>query len=106
MNRRNFCVLFFSLSLVSVPGYSTPIVSTSDLDIIVKQTNALHDKAAANEGGWKITEKYLKKSKKLLAKGDKRKALDAATRAREFAELSGKQAVQQKKNWSEPPYLK
>ena len=106
MGRRNFYVLFFSLLLVSMPVYATPTLSTSDLDIMVKQTKVLHDKAAANEGGWRITEKFLKKSKKFLAKGDKRKALDAATRAREFAELSGNQAAEQKKNWSEPPYLK
>ena len=106
MNKMVFCILFFFFLLVSTPGFSTPALSSSEASAVLKQAKALHKQAAAKEGGWRITEKYMKKAKKLLEKGDRRKALDVANRARVFAELSGKQAEAEKKNWSEPPYLK
>ena len=101
MKKMFFCILFFVLLLVSTPGFSTP-----DVNVILKQATVLHNKAIANEGGWKITEKFIKKTKKLLAKNNGKKALETANKAREYAELSVKQAEQQKKNWSEPSYLK
>jgi len=106
MKKMFFCILFFFLLLVSTPGLSAPDLSTSDINTILKQATTLHDKAVANEGGWIITEKFIKKTKKLLAKDDKIKALEAANQARDYAKQSGKQAESEKINWSEPPYLK
>ncbi len=106
MNKIIFCILFFFLLLVSTPGLSTPALSSSEANAVLKQAMSLHKQAIANEGGWRITGKFMKKAKKLLDKGDRRKALDVAIRAREFAELSIMQADMEKKSWSEPPYLK
>lgn len=106
MNKMVFCILFFFLLLVSTPSFSTPALSSSEANAVLKQAMSLHKQAAVNEGGWKITEKFIKKAKKLLDKGDRRKALEVASRAREFAELSIMQADMEKKSWSEPPYLK
>jgi len=106
MKEMFFCILFFFLLLVSTPGLSAPDLSTSDINTILKQATTLHEKAVVNEGGWIITEKFIKKAQELLAKNNKEKALEAANQARDYAELSGKQAETEKTNWSEPPYLK
>jgi len=106
MKKSLYSILFFFLMFVSVPGYSTPALSTSEANAVLKQAMSLHKEAVANEGGWRITEKFIKKAKKLLDKGDRRKALEVASMAREYAELSGKLAESEKKNWAEPPYLK
>lgn len=101
-------LLCFSLFLlfISFPAYSTPGLSTSEVNVILQLASSVHKQAIENEGGWKITERYIKKAKKYLAEGKRREALKAANKAREYAELSNKQAITQKTNWSEPPYLK
>ncbi|MDH5218520.1 MAG: hypothetical protein OEX19_12530 [Gammaproteobacteria bacterium] len=100
-----FSVLFFTFFLASMPVFSAADSSASNVNDVLAQAMALHKKAIANEGGWMITTEYIEKTKKLLAEGNNKKALEVANRAREYAELSEQQAEEQKKNWSEPPYI-
>ncbi len=106
MKKRVFCIVFFFLLVASTPGFSAPKSSISNVEAILKQATTLHEKAIAIQGGWNITEKFIKKTKSLLTSGNIKKALEAVNEARDFAEQSVKQAETQKKNWSEPPYLK
>ena len=78
MNKIAYKVLFLSALCMSFPSYATPSLSSSEANAVLKQAKALHQEAIAKEGGWKITEKYFKKVKKLLAKGKRKEAFDVA----------------------------
>lgn len=106
MKKLFYVLVVIVLLPVSLPVSSTPALSKAEVNMLLDQATSLHQQAVKNQGGWTITSKFIKKAKKLLADGDSKKALTAASKAREYAELSHQQALSQKKDWSEPPYLK
>ena len=72
----------------------------------VEMAKEAFDKAVAEQGGWMSTKKLISSAELSATKGDKDQAKQLADKARHEAELSYQQALNQKKDWSEPAYLK
>lgn len=89
-------------------GWNAPVWAENEQQVqkTIQEAQQAFDKAVAARGGWESTSKLLKDAKLSLSKGDRKKALELASRAKREAELSFAQAENQSKNWSEPEYLK
>lgn len=81
-------------------------VDDKQLQQSIEMAKQEFDKAVAEQGGWMSTKKLISSAELSATKGDKDKAIQMAEKARREAELSYQEAVDQKKNWSEPGYLK
>jgi len=98
---------WFIMTLVFI-GWSAPVWAENEQPVqqAIQEAQQAFDKAVAVRGGWESTSKLLKDANSSLKKGDRKKALELASRAKREAELSYAQAENQSKNWSEPDYLK
>ncbi|MCP4042632.1 MAG: hypothetical protein GY731_11870 [Gammaproteobacteria bacterium] len=67
---------------------------------------AAQKKADSLSGGWRSTDKLIKKAKAALAKGDQAAAVKLAKKATVEAELAYKQAEHEREHWSPPPYAR
>jgi hypothetical protein len=93
--------------VVVLIGWSVPVLALDEQQVqqAIQQAKQAFEKAVAAQGGWVSTSKLLKQASLSAAKGDRQKALTLADKAKREAELSYTQALNQKKNWSEPDYL-
>ncbi len=85
---------------------SAGLQAGEDAGKALKAAVAAQKKADGLEGGWRSTDKLIKKAKKALAKGDKATAMKLANKAKVEAELAYKQAEHERKHWSPPPYAR
>jgi len=88
--------------------FSANALSVDDKEVqkavdLAKQT---FEQAVKEQGGWTSTKKLISDAELSVTSGDKKKALELAKKAKEEADLSLQQALNQKKNWAEPTYLK
>ena len=81
-------------------------VDDKEVQNAVELAKQAFDKAVKEQGGWVSTKKLIKSAELTATKGDRQKALEMAAQARHEAELSLQQALNQKKSWDEPGYLK
>lgn len=95
------CVLFTVLWSANVAA-----VDDKQVQKAVEMAKQAFEKAIKEQGGWVNTKKLIKSAELSATKGEKEKALKTAEKARHEAELSLQQALNQKKDWSEPSYLK
>jgi len=87
--------------------YSASALSTDDKEVqkavdLAKQT---FEQALKEQGGWVSTRKLISDAELSATSGDKKKALELAKKAKEEADLSLQQALNEKKKWAEPSYL-
>jgi len=89
-------------------GCSAPLWAADESQVkqTIEEAQQAFDKAVALQGGWDSTAKLLKDALLSLSKGEPDQALALAVRARREAELSYTQVTNQRKNWSEPEYLR
>jgi hypothetical protein len=89
-------------------GMNSPVWAVDEQQVrkVIEEAQQEFDKAVALQGGWKDTAKLLKDAQLSVTKGDLKKAMDLADRAKREAELSYAEAENQNKNWSEPDYLR
>lgn len=90
-------------ALLSVNVYA---VDDKEVQKAVEMAKQTFEKAVKEQGGWVSTKKLIKSAELSATKGEKDKALKMAEQARREAELSYQQALNQKKDWAEPGYLK
>lgn len=100
MNTINRVVAVGLLMATSLAAYA------NDVDKAIAEAQAAYDKSEAVEGAWVNTGKLLKQARQAAAKGDKGKAMKLAAKAKREADMSYAQAMDQRKHWSVPPYLK
>lgn len=93
-------LVIFVCTFCSLPVWAV------DAQQAIKAAKQAHKKAVAEQGGWVSTSKLIKSAEKSASKGDKQKAIELANKAKREADLSYAQAKREKKNWSEPAYLK
>lgn len=93
------CLLVFML-----PAAGICADSATDAQKAIAAAKAAQKEADALQGGWRSTESLIKKAEKTAAKGDHRKALALATKARREAGLARAQAEHERQHWSPPPY--
>ena len=72
----------------------------------IAEAKSAYTKADKVEGAWVSTSKLIKKAEKAAAKGDMEAAINSAQNAKKEAELSYAQAIDQRDNWSPPPYVR
>ena len=72
----------------------------------IEMAKKAYEQALKENGGWTSTKKLIKSAELSATKGEKDKALKMAEQARREAEISYQQALNQKKDWAEPGYLK
>jgi hypothetical protein len=94
------------LLLYSVVGNLSFAGEPQNASEILSQAKEKFKQAISLEGGWTSTDKLLKQAEAALKKGDKQKAVKLALKAKREAELSYRQAADQKDHWSEPPYIR
>lgn len=104
MNAGKILVLIMGLTVF--PGSALWAAGDQELDKLIQEAKALHKKAIAAEGGWTSTKKLIGNAELNVTKGKKKEALELAKQAKKEAELSYSQALNQRKAWEEPPYLK
>jgi hypothetical protein len=101
---RNFLC---ALGVVLILGASTSqAADEAQVAKAIDAAKAAFEKAVAEQGGWVSTKKLIKDAELTAAKGDTDKAKHLADRAKHEAELSYQQALNEKKAWSEPDYIK
>ena len=101
MNRKSPLILLFGLGLIVASALHAGESATD----VLKEAKVTFKKADNLQGAWVTTEKLIKKAESALKKGDSKKALKLANKARTEANLSLTQAQDQLKNWSEPSYI-
>ena len=101
------------LILVLVSCLTSSLLSTSafavddkEVQKAVELAKTTFEKAVKEQGGWVSTKKLIKSAELSATKGERDKALKMAEQAQREAELSYQQALNQKKQWAEPSYLK
>ena len=72
----------------------------------IDEAKAAYAKADKIEGAWVNTPKLIKKAEAAVAKGDMAAAMKLAKQAKKEADLSYAQAIDQRENWSPPPYAR
>ena len=94
--------------IVVLLGLSAPAWAVDEQQVrkVIEEAQQEFDKAVALQGGWKDTAKLLKDAQLSVTKGDLKKAMELADRAKREADLSYAEAESQDKNWSEPDYLR
>lgn len=93
---------------LSMGLWSALVLAVDDKQVqqSIELAKAAFEKAVAEQSGWMSTKKLISSAELSVTKGDKNKALQLADKARREAELSYQQALNQKKEWAEPSYLK
>jgi hypothetical protein len=99
-------VFGFFLLLYSVVGNFALAGDPQNASEILSQAKEKFNQAVSLEGGWTSTDKLIKQAEAALKKGEKQKAVKLALKAKREAELSYRQAAEQKEHWSEPPYIR
>ena len=88
-------------------GMSAPAWAVDEQQVrkVIQEAQQEFDKAVALQGGWEATAKLLKDAQLSVTKGDLKKAMELAGKAKQEAALSYAEAENQDKSWSEPGYL-
>ncbi len=93
-------------STIALLGCTTiQATGANDVTQAITEAKAAQKKADALEGGWVSTDKLIKKAEQAAAKGDNKKALQLAEKAKKEAKLAQAQAEHEQKHWTPPPYL-
>lgn len=97
---------FVAMGLLMATSLGVYAGTGNGADKAIAEAQAAYDKVDAVHGAWINTGKLLKKARAAAAKGDESKAMKLAAKAKREADLSYAQAMDQRKHWSVPPYLK
>lgn len=98
--------IFINILIVVLWSASVTAVDDKEVQKAVELAKQTFEQAVKEQGGWVSTKKLIKSAELSATKGNREKALKLAEEAKREAELSLQQALNQKKNWSEPAYLK
>lgn len=86
---------------------TVPVIAGDDVESAIKDAKEAVKKAATVGGVWRDTSKFIKKAEVAAKKGDTKKALKLAKKAKSQAEDGYIQAVHEAKTTTEfPDYLK
>lgn len=100
---KKILLIIFVYACWSLPAWA---VDAQQAKQAIEAAKQAHKNAVAVQGGWVSTSKLLNNAVATAGKGDNKKALALANKAKREAELSYMQATREKKNWAEPEYLK
>ena len=96
------------ISCLVITAWSLSVQAVDDKEVqkAIELARQSFEKAVKEQGGWVSTKKLIKSAELTATKGNRQKALELAEQARHEADLSLQQAINQRKNWDEPGYLK
>lgn len=94
------------LPLVWLSGAPSYADVKTDAAKTLKDAKSAFDEAVNEQGGWVSTRDLIKDAETSLKKGDNKKALELAEKAKKEADRSYVQITEQKKKWSEPDYIR
>ena len=97
--------IYTNILFVVLWSASVPAVDDKEVQKAVELAKQTFEQAVKEQGGWVSTKKLIKSAELSATKGNREEALKIAEQAKLEAELSLRQALNQKENWSEPAYL-
>lgn len=100
--KKRFSLAF--LLIFMIPAAGVYANSAADVQKAIAAAKTAQNKADDLQGGWISTDALIKQAEKVAAKGDNKKALELAAKARREAGLAQAQAEHERQHWSPPPY--